>query len=113
LRGFPADTFAGSRVALVNADYRWPLARPQRGVGTWPIFLHTVHAAVFGDAGNAWSRRFAMSDLKTSAGAELSFNLVAGYSFPFTATVGAGWGHDGSRTVDDRATVYFRIGRAF
>jgi outer membrane protein assembly factor BamA len=56
LRGFPADSFAGSRVALMNADYRWPIARPQRGAGTWPVFVHTLHAAVFADAGHAWTR---------------------------------------------------------
>jgi hypothetical protein len=113
LRGFPADTFAGTRVALVNADYRWPIARPQRGLGTWPLFLQTLHAAVFADAGHAWTRAFHSRDLKTSAGAELSLDVVAAYSLPFTASVGAAWGHDGSHTVPDRATVYFRLGHAF
>src|SRR4029077_7300328 len=55
LRGFAANTFAGSRVAVAHAEYRWPPARPQRGRGTWPIFLHSLHAAVFADAGNAWT----------------------------------------------------------
>jgi Tol biopolymer transport system component len=113
LRGFPADTFAGSHVALVNADYRWPITRPQRGVGTWPLFLHTVHAAVFADAGHAWTRSFDVGAIKYSAGGELSANLVAGYSIPFTIAVGAAWGHDGSGLLRDRATIYFRVGRAF
>ena len=113
LRGFPADTFAGTRVALVNADYRWPIARLQRGLGTWPIFLHTLHAAVFADAGHAWTRTFDARDAKTSAGAELSLDFVAAYSLPFTASLGAAWGHDGSHTISDRATVYFRLGHAF
>jgi hypothetical protein len=113
LRGFPADTFAGSHVALVNADYRWPLARPQRGIGTWPLFLQTLHAAVFADAGHAWTRAFRARDVKSSAGAELSVDFVAAYSLAFTVTAGAAWGHDGSRTVADRATVYFRLGHAF
>jgi len=113
LRGFASDTFAGSRVALLNADYRWPIARPQRGVGTWPIFLHTVHAAVFADAGQAWTRAFDAGAIKYSSGAELSGNLVAGYSIPFAATIGAAWGHDGSGLLRDRATVYFRVGTAF
>ena len=104
LRGFPTDTFAGSHIALLNADYRWPLARPQRGAGTWPLFLHTVHAAIFGDAGHAWSRAFAARDIKTAAGAELSFDLIAGYSVPLTAALGAAWGHDGSHTVADRGS---------
>lgn len=113
LRGFATDTFAGSRVALVNADYRWPIARPQRGVGTWPLLLHTVHAAVFADAGHAWTRSFLADAIKVSAGGELSADVVAGYFMPFTATIGAAWGHDGSGLVRDRATVYFRVGRAF
>jgi hypothetical protein len=113
LRGFGSDTFAGSHVALVNADYRWPIARPQRGAGTWPAMLHTVHAAVFADAGHAWTDAFRASAAKTSLGAELSADVVAGYFFRFTSTVGAAWGHDGSGTVRDRTTVYARIGRAF
>ena len=113
LRGFPTDTFAGSRVALVNADYRWPIARPQRGVGTWPLLFHTVHAAVFADAGHAWTHAFHADAIKVSAGGELSANVVAGYFIPLTATVGAAWGHDGSGLVRDGATVYFRVGRAF
>ena len=113
LRGFASDTFAGSRVALVNADYRWPITRPQRGVGTWPVFLHTIHAAVFADAGHTWTRTFNAGAIKYSTGAELSANLVAGYSIPFAATIGAAWGHDGSGLLRDRATVYFRVGAAF
>jgi hypothetical protein len=113
LRGFPFATFAGTRVAVVNAEYRWPIARPQRGAGTWPLFLHTIHASAFGDAGNAWTNTFGAHDLKTSVGAELSANLVAGYSFPFIATAGVAWGHERSGTVPRDLTAYFRIGRAF
>ncbi|PYQ93347.1 MAG: hypothetical protein DMF97_20175, partial [Acidobacteria bacterium] len=69
LRGFGSDTFAGNHVALVNADYRWPLWRPQRGAGTWPVMLHTVHAAGFADAGHAWTGAFRTSAVKTSVGA--------------------------------------------
>ncbi len=113
LRGFGANTFAGSHVALVNADYRWPIAWPQRGAGTWPVFLQAVYAAAYADAGHAWTRTFRAADVKTSAGGELSVDLVAGYSLPLTATVGAAWGHDGSGLVRSGATVYFRIGHAF
>jgi outer membrane protein assembly factor BamA len=113
LRGFESDSFAGSRVALTNVEYRWPIARPQRGIGTWPIFLHTVHAAVFADAGHAWTRAFDAAAIKTSVGAELSANVVAGFYFPLTASVGAAWGHDGSGTIPSGALVYFRLGKSF
>jgi hypothetical protein len=113
LRGFAADTFAGSHAAVVNADYRFPLVRPQRGVGTWPLFLQTLHAAVFADAGQAWTGVYRAGDLKRAAGAELSADIVAGYVLPLTIAAGAAWGHDGSGTVSNGATVYVRIGRAF
>ena len=113
LRGFSPNTFPGSRIAIANAEYRWPIARPQRGHGTWPLFLHTVHAAVFADAGHAWTQTFRSSAIKTSAGAQLSAHLVAGYFAPLTVSAGAAWGHDGSGTLADRVTGYFRVGKAF
>jgi len=112
LRGFPSDAFAGTRVAVINTDYRWPLARPQRGSGTFPLFLHTLHAAVFADAGHAWTGDFDVHRTKIAAGGELAANLVAGYSFPFTIAVGGAWGHDGAHVVDGGA-VYLRLGLAF
>jgi hypothetical protein len=113
LRGFADATFAGSHVALANAEYRWPIARPQRGIGTAPIFLHSVHAAVFADAGEAWTLAFRAGALKTSTGGELSADIVAGYFAPLTVTFGAAWGHDRSGAFGDRATAYFRVGKAF
>ena len=113
LRGFGANDFPGSRVALVNAEYRWPIGRPQRGYGTWPLFLHTVHAALFADAGEAWTQSFQRRAIKSSAGAQLSADVVAGFFAPLTLNVGAAWGHDGSGGVADRVTAYFRVGKAF
>ena len=113
LRGFSPNTFAGSHVAVANAEYRWPIARPQRGYGTWPLFLHTVHAAVFADAGHAWTRDFERRAIKSSAGAQLSADLVAGFFAPLTVSVGAAWGHDGSGLVGDHVTAYFRVGKGF
>jgi outer membrane protein assembly factor BamA len=113
LRGFAANSFAGTRLALVNAEYRLPIVRPQRGFGTWPLFLQTVHAALFADAGDAWSTTFRTRDLKTSFGAELSADVVAGYVLPLTVTAGGAWGRDGSRAAPGGATWYARVGRAF
>ena len=113
LRGFPDATFAGSHVALANAEYRFPIARPQRGVGTWPVFLHTIYGAAFVDAGEAWTRAFRASALKTSTGVELSSVVVLGYFAPVTFTAGAAWGHDGAGAIADRATAYVRVGKAF
>jgi hypothetical protein len=113
LRGFPADSFAGRHVGLLNIDYRWPLARPQRGTGTFPLFVHSLHAALFVDAGRAWNEGFRVRDVQSSFGGELSFKVTAGYAMPLTATIGAARGHDGSGTVADRTSFYIRLGQAF
>jgi hypothetical protein len=111
MRGFAVNSFSGFRIAVVNADYRFPIARPQRGLGTWPLFVHTFHGAVFADAGNAWIHDFHSSDLKTSFGGELSVDLVVGFYVPLTVATGAAWGRDGSTRAG--ATFYARVGRAF
>ncbi|MCU1385551.1 MAG: repeat-containing protein [Acidobacteria bacterium] len=113
LRGFGANTFSGTHIAVVNAEYRWPLARPQRGYGTWPLFVQTVHAAIVADAGHAWTRSFQAREIKSSAGAQLSADVIAGFVAPFTATIGAAWGHDGSGRIPDGVTAYFRVGKGF
>ena len=100
LRGFPADTFAGTHVALVNADYRLPLARPaarRRHVAALPA--HRARRARSPTPGTPGPTRFARTTSRRLVGGELSADLVAGYSFPFTATVGAAWGHDGARRM--------------
>jgi hypothetical protein len=112
LRGFEANAFAGNRVALINIEYRWPFARPERGFKTWPVFIHTAHAAAFADAGHAWSNEFRLADVKTSLGAELSADVVLGYSLRMTLTAGGAWGRDG-QSGSNSATAYVRVGRAF
>jgi dipeptidyl aminopeptidase/acylaminoacyl peptidase len=112
LRGFDESDVLGTRAAVLNADYRAPLLRIERGAGTLPFFLRTVHGAIFVDAGHAWTRRFRARDARVSAGAELSADTLIGYSLPLTFTAGAAWRVDGLR--DERGFVAFgRLGRAF
>jgi Tol biopolymer transport system component len=112
LRGFSADDLVGTRAAVANIDVRVPLARPQRGIGNWPLFFRSVHAAGFFDAGNASDRSFRFSDLRTSTGGELSLDIVLGHYLPVTFTAGGAWTHD---PTDDRSRAAFfaRVGRAF
>lgn len=113
LRGFPADTFAGSHIAAASVEYRLPLAWPERGHGTLPVFLSSLSGSLFFDAANTWVRTFSVGNTKTSFGAELSAGVVAGYVLPFTLTAGVGRGHDGAGRIADATTVFVRVGRAF
>lgn len=112
LRGFAPEDVVGTRAAVANVDLRVPLAHPQRGVGTWPIFLRAIHGAVFVDAGTAWNTPFRAADLRSSAGGELSVDLVLLHYVPVTFVGGAAWTRD---PVSDRtrATFFGRIGHAF
>lgn len=112
IRGLDADRLFGSRAAVVNLDYRFPIAYIERGLGTAPLLFRAVHGAAFVDAGHAWSRRFSSADVRYAAGAELSLDAVIGYFVPLTFTAGASW--RGGPEADDRGLAAFaRVGRAF
>ena len=104
LRGFGADTFAGSRVAVLNADYRFPFAYIQRGIGTWPLFLQAVHAAVFVDAGHAWTAAFRAAESRPPPAPSFPPTSLPATA-PAHAAVGAAWGRDGTGTVGERRDV--------
>jgi hypothetical protein len=112
LRGFDADTVAGNHAAVTNLDYRFPLQRIERGSGTIPLFLRTIHAAVFADAGNGWNDSFRWQDVRASAGGEVSVDTVVGFGLPLSFTAGVAWRHDPVGTQDGVA-AFGRIGRAF
>ena len=112
LRGLDTDAVVGHHALVGNVDYRFPLRSVQRGVGTVPVFFRTIHAAVFADAGHAWNDTFRRSDVRFSAGAELSVDTVVAYALPVTLATGVAWRDDpvGARRG---VTVFGRIGRAF
>jgi hypothetical protein len=112
LRGFSASDLFGFHAAVVNMDYRFPLAWPQRGIGTLPVMLRNIHGAVFADVGHAWDESFHGGDVRRSFGAEISADTIMGYSFPLTLTAGAAWRDDPSGRRPGWA-VFARTGRAF
>ena len=71
MRGFEAGDVSGTRAAVANIDYRFPLLDVQRGVGTVPVFLRQIHAAAFADFGKGWEDRFDDAAMRRSLGAEL------------------------------------------
>ena len=112
LRGFNPEDVVGTHAAVVNVDVRTPLLRVQRGFRTWPVFLRSIHAAGFFDAGNAWNGPFRAADVRTSAGGELSVDTTLAHYFPFTFVSGAAWTRDpvvGTSGVQ----LFGRIGYAF
>jgi hypothetical protein len=111
VRGFDQDT-RGAHALVANLEYRFPIKRVQRGSGTLPLFVRTVHGAVFVDAGHAWTDRFRARDARASGGVELSADAVLGYVLPLTFTAGVALRQDGLGEAQGLA-LFGRIGRAF
>ena len=112
LRGLDEADVAGRRAAVLNADYRFPLRWIERGFGTWPFFLRSLHGAVFVDRAAAWDGSLGSDNWRTTMGGELSADVIVGYWLPLTVASGVAWRHDPTH-AEKGAAAFFRIGRAF
>jgi len=114
IRGTGAVLRAGSNVTVSNVDLRFPASRIERGLGLVPVFVRTLHAAVFLDAGHAWDRNWLSWDIVVSAGIEASVDAVVGYGWPITATAGVAWSRkDDVVGWSRRPAAFARLGYAF
>lgn len=109
LRGYAQNAFRGRRFAHANAEYRLPLAHPQRGYRTVPLFLRHLHGSVFADAAHAWNGAFDAGQAKVGMGAALGVDFAVGPGLGLTFTAGVAHGFSDSRS----ARPYFRTGLAF
>ncbi|MCP5467759.1 MAG: PD40 domain-containing protein [Deltaproteobacteria bacterium] len=90
LRGLPQVTFAGERAVLLSGEYRLPLIKPQRGLGTTPIFLKQMHMAFFADYGTVFNKNIDFDKFLLGVGAELRGDFVLGYALPISGRLGYG-----------------------
>ena len=96
LRGFPVASVYGDWYYLASIEYRLPIWRIDRGVGTIPAFVRTLHGAVFTDLGNAFDTLpqagdeigALLGDTLVGVGAELRLGMVLGWGWGFTGRVG-------------------------
>ena len=82
LRGFSRDAFGGESFALGTLEYRFPIADLEFGPWTLPLYLRRLHAALFSDAGDAFTVGRHDFQLRASAGAELRAEVVLGWYLP-------------------------------
>ena len=96
LRGYASNAFTGDRFILSSAEYRLPLWYLQRTTLRGLLFLDSLSASFFADAGDAWHHENdANLDLKYSAGGELCVNV--GYlhgRLPVGVKIGGAHGFD-------------------
>lgn len=127
VRGYPEAVQYGNRAVSASAEYRFPLALVERGIGLAPVFLDRLWGDVFADAGGAWcpgacERGFAGApssfDPLYSVGAELGADLTVGYFVGLTLRGGvavplSGTPVAGGGSVRAGPELYLRFGRSF
>jgi hypothetical protein len=83
VRGYPTYARYGRFAWAASAEYRFPIALLNRGVGAWPLHFDRVVGSVFFDVGDAWSPYPRLGAI-ASAGAEVTVGLLAWFN---TATL--------------------------
>jgi len=58
LRGYPDFDLVGTRMAIVNAELRFPFIQQLGVVGPVPLGSFNLKGAIFGDAGVIWNEQF-------------------------------------------------------
>jgi len=114
LRGLSKNAYAGSRLALINAEWRF-MVFPEINWGLrllWPeIYLKSVQFALFADSGAAWNvpeEIRGISDIRNTVGIGLRINTFLVQIFPFTLRLDYGW-----RTDKFTGKFYFSLGPSF
>jgi len=115
LRGFPFSAKSGDNYYMGSAEYRFPILRLERGFGTLPLFLRTVHGAVFADGGNAFNLDEDPGSPLVGVGGELRSSFVIGWAMGLSVRVGYAVGvvGDGGYGPTDPGSVYLQLGSSF
>ncbi len=133
LRGYRTGAMRGDRVAVLNAEYRFPLFFVERGFGTLPLYIRGVHALVAIDVGGAWSYGDYASpaeiaagdatwgqvasawfdDLRTGMAVELFADIVPGYDGLLRARVGYAAGLGPGGISFGQESFYIGLGSSF
>jgi outer membrane protein assembly factor BamA len=89
VRGYPTSSRAGRFGWSASAEYRFPIALLNWGLGPWPLFFDRILGSVFLDAGNAWEPNPRESPL-TAVGAEVTVPLLGFFRSSLELRTGLG-----------------------
>jgi hypothetical protein len=138
VRGYDYGSDVGDQYWLFGLEYRFPLLRVERGLGTAPVYARTLSASLFLDGGNAFVNPSVASGTPSTAselgaaaidepllgaGGELVWRLVVMYGVGLDGRLGYGVSLrgdgfaptevvDGARVVSLQP-LYFRLGGSF
>lgn len=109
VRGFARGARRGNRAWTASAEWRFPLAWIRRGTGLFPLYLESLHGALFTDAGHAWRAGEAAGEILTSVGGELRLDTDLFYTVSMRLRLGLATTLSGGSAT----RVYLRLGQAF
>lgn len=119
VRGYRRGDRSGRYAWVGSAEYRFPLARVNRGPGLFPLHLDALSGGVFVDAGNAWGPELGIPGFQQprgttlwSAGGEISARLTAFFNLALVVRTGVAFpGVDVPGGTSP--TWYVRLGPSF
>jgi len=103
VRGYVEESEPARTVLAAGLQFRLPLWWVERGIGTGPLFLQNVNAALFADAGvtsgwpstpirNLQTADSLLSRARLGVGAELRTDLIVSHLLPVSVYGGCGFG---------------------
>ena len=111
LRGYDSGlaSLIGRRMALASAEWRFPVARIERGIMSPPMAVHQIYGSVFADTGDAWTTGRNPVDYSTGAGVEANADVNLFYGLPLHLRLGYAYGF----ADNGGSQVYLQLGSAF
>ncbi|MGC6492617.1 MAG: BamA/TamA family outer membrane protein [Myxococcota bacterium] len=117
IRGYRIGADTGDTYWLTAAEYRFPIWRMDRGIGTIPAFFRVLSGAVFVDAGNAFNDAVnavdVFDDALVGVGAELRLSTIVGWGGSFSGRLGYGVGLTQNGLPGDLSSLYLQLGGSF
>lgn len=112
LRGYDENIaeLTGRRMQLASAEWRFPLARIERGWMSPPLGLSQLAGNVFYEAGASWNEGSSAEKFYAGAGIELSADLNLFYGYGLKVRTGFAHGFD-EELGDD--IFYLSVGSSF
>lgn len=111
IRGYPWGIRTGSTAWSISFEYRFPVARLNKGLGAAPVYADWVSGSFFADAGNAWNPEITKDPQGrvTSIGGELLISSLPLWISPTVVRTGLAF----PLTAKGRTTIYVRLGVPF
>ncbi len=111
VRGYESGLadLTGRRMLLAAAEWRFPVARIERGYMAPPLGMHQVYGSVFAETGDAWDIDRSPDDYSTGAGIEANAEVNLFYDLAFHLRLGYAYGF-----ADNGGNqVYLQLGSSF